>query len=210
MENQSTQQNFNTDLQSEYNTQRPMMPLPEYGRHMHRLVKHLKSLPTREERTKMAYAMINVMGNLNPHLRDVQDFKHKLWDHLAIMADFELDVDSPYPLPTRETVYEKPQRFTYPDFDIPFKHYGRFISKFIKNTEAIDNPDDKINALKTLANTMKKYYLAWNREAVSDEIIIQDLETISGHKVKLPPDTKLAETRDLLPKNKKTKFHKRN
>ena len=110
-----------------YNTQRPKLIIPEYGRNVQNMVDHAVSVEDREERNKVAHSIIDVMGNLNPHLRDVPDFKHKLWDHLFIMSDFKLDVDSPYPKPTPESFQEKPRRVTYPENGIRYRHYGRTI-----------------------------------------------------------------------------------
>ena len=91
----------------EYNTERTKLIIPEYGRHLHKMIDQALTCDNKDERNKMAKAIIGVMGNLNPHLRDVPDFQHKLWDQLFIMSDFELDVDTPYPLPSKEVFFSK-------------------------------------------------------------------------------------------------------
>ena len=115
----------------EYNTQRPEMILPEYGRNVQNMIAFAMKLESKEERNSAAKAIIEVMGQLNPHLRDVDDFKHKLWTHLFVMSDFKLDADSPYEMPTRETLAEKPEIMKYPKSKIRFGHYGKYTEKIL-------------------------------------------------------------------------------
>lgn len=191
------------NMSYDYNTQRKKLVLPEYGRNVYKMVEHLMSIEDREERNKAAKAIISIMGNLNPHLRDVADFKHKLWDHLFIMSDFKLDIDSPYEKPTPEVLFEKPRPVPYGNYDIRFKHYGKVIELMIK--KAADYPEGKEREalIRLIANHMKKCYLTWNRDVVSDDIIFDDLQNLSKGKIVIDNGLKLSETRDILAKNKK-------
>ncbi|MFO7873481.1 MAG: DUF4290 domain-containing protein [Bacteroidales bacterium] len=190
----------------EYNTTRSKMNITEYGRNIQKMIEYIRSVEDRERRNKLARATINVMGQLNPHLRDVNDFKHKLWDHLFIMADFDLDVDSPYPLPSRETLTRKPEPLQYASNNITFKHYGRHIEKMIEKASELEDGPMKETLIKLIANHMKKSYLTWNRETVSDEEIAGHLSIMSNGKLTLQDHVKLSETNDILSKGKKKKY----
>lgn len=189
----------------DYNSSREKLILPEYGRNIQKMVNHIKTIEDREERNKAARTIIGVMGNLNPHLRDVQDFKHKLWDHLAIIADFDLDIDSPYEWPERESLQSKPNRVPYSQHRIAKKHYGRSIVLMIEKAVALESGQEKDDLIRMIAYHMKKSYLTWNREAVSDEEIFGDLKTLSGGVLDLGGELKLPETKDILAKNRKKK-----
>jgi len=198
----------------EYNTERPHLIIPEYGRHIQKMVDHAVTIKDKEERNKTAKAIINVMGQLNPHLRDVPDFKHKLWDHLFIISDFKLDVDSPYDKPTVESVHLKPEKIEYPNPQFKFKHYGKIIQKMIDKAVNYEEGEEKKVLVKTIANHMKKAYLIWNRDAVEDDKIFKDLEIISQGKLKCEEDFKLNDTQEILASNnrrrKPAKFSKSN
>ena len=185
----------------DYNTSRRGLVLPEYGRNIQRMVNHVKTVEDREERNRLAKAIIQIMGTMNPHLRDVADFKHKLWDHLAIISDFELDVDSPYPTPTREQIFKKPDRLKYqhPD-DIRFKHYGRVLEDMIDNAITYPDGEEKDYLIEVILNLMKKSFLNWNRETVSDELIFNDLVMLSRNRLKVPEGIKLKENREFVSK----------
>ncbi len=157
----------------DYNTSRKKLALPEYGRHIHKLVDHIMTIEDRDERNRATRGLINVMGNLNPHLRDVVDFKHKLWDHLAIISDFKLDIDSPYPLPTIEILTEKPRIVPYNQNRITYKHYGKVLEDMVKKASEMEDGEEKKVLTEMLANIMKKLYLTWNREAVNDVNILK-------------------------------------
>ena len=189
----------------DYNSSRKKLILPEYGRNIQKMVNHIKTIEDRDERNKAARTVIGVMGNLNPHLRDVNDFKHKLWDHLAIISDFELDIDSPYELPTQESLKSKPNKVPYHQHRIRKKHYGRSIVLMIDKAVELEPGQEKDDLVKMIAYHMKKSYLTWNREAVSDEEIFMDMKTLSGGKLEVPGDLKLPETKDILAKNRKKK-----
>jgi hypothetical protein len=169
------------------------------------MVNHIQTIEDREERNKAARTIIGVMGNLNPHLRDVNDFKHKLWDHLAIIADFDLDIDSPYAWPERESLQSKPNTVPYNQHNIRYKHYGRSIVLMIQKAVELEEGEEKNDLVRMIAYHMKKSYLTWNREAVSDEEILMDLKTLSGGKIVVSEDLKLPETKEILAKSRKKK-----
>ena len=182
----------------EYNTSLPKMVIPEYGRNIQKMIDHAVSVEDKEERNKIARAIIQVMGQLNPHLRDVTDFKHKLWDHLFIISDFKLDVDSPYPKPTRETFISKPELLKYPSNDIRYKHYGKTIERIIEKAKELEEGEMKTALIETIANHLKKSYLNWNRDSVNDEVILQHLKELSKGELKLSDSTRLSNTSDIL------------
>ncbi len=185
----------------DYNTSRRGLVLPEYGRNIQRMVNHVKTIEDREERNRLAKAIIQIMGTMNPHLRDVADFKHKLWDHLAIISDFELDVDSPYPKPTREQIFKKPERLKYlHSDDIRFKHYGRVLEDMIDKAITYPDGEEKNYLIEVILNLMKKSYLNWNRETVSDELIIHDLVYLSKNRLTVPEGIKLKENKEFVSK----------
>ena len=182
----------------EYNTQRPKLIISEYGRHVQKMVDQAMAIPEKEERNKYAQYIISVMGQLNPHLRDIEDFKHKLWDHLFIMSDFKLDVDSPYPIPSREALNTKPDRVSYPSNQIKFRHYGKIIENIIDKAGKMDDGENKNLMVGAIGNHLKKSFLAWNRDSVEDIQIDSDLKRISGGKLQLGEDTKLNSIKDLI------------
>lgn len=179
------------DFNIEYNTTRPKLNLSEYGRNIQNIVDYIMTLPTKEERNKYALALIDIMGTLNPHLRDVADFKHKLWDHLFIISDFKLDVDSPYPIPSRETLVSKTDPLKYPVQKIRFKHYGKTVELMIEKVKDITEEDRKSEFINSIANFMKMAYVNWNKDNVSDETIISDLKILSKGEIVLEEGTNL-------------------
>ena len=184
-----------------YNTSRPKMIIPEYGRHIQQLVDHAVKLEDKEERNKMVLAIVDVMGQLNPHLRDVPDFTHKLWDHIHIMSDFKLDVESPYPTPKPEQFMEKPNRMDYPDGKIRFKHYGKGTEKLVEKAVAMEEGEEKQALIESIANLMKKHYLTWGRSSVDDAQIISDIKRISRGNLEVSDDIELIATKDISPRN---------
>lgn len=187
----------------DYNTTRNPLLYSEYGRNIQNMVKYIKTLESKEERNKHAQAVIDLMGFLNPHLRDVADFKHKLWDHLFIIADFDLDVDSPYPIPSRESLDTKPARVPYPSNKIRYKHYGKTVELMIEKAKEItDEPERKSNMVAAIANFMKMSYVTWNKDSVSDESIINDLKTLSKGELTLDENVNLNKVEVRNPVNK--------
>jgi hypothetical protein len=175
----------------DYNTTRSDLILAEYGRNVQNMVKYIIDLPTKEERNKYAQAVIDLMGFLNPHLRDVADFKHKLWDHLHIISDFKIDVDSPYPKPDPEAAQFKPAHIGYPQQKIRYKHYGKTVEKLIEKTIEEENPERKSAMVQGIANFMKMAYVQWNKDNVSDEVIFKNLRELSGGNLELDENVNL-------------------
>ena len=187
----------------EYNTERPHLIIPEYGRHIQKMVAHAISLPDRDARNNCAKSIIAVMGNLNPHLRDVSDFQHKLWDQLFIISDFKLDVDSPFPKPSPEELAERPEPLAYPQNHPKYRFYGNNIKRMIDVANSWEEGDMKEGLIMTIANHMKKSFLNWNKDTVEDDVIFEHLYELSGGKINLKnSDEDLSNPEDLL-KNKK-------
>lgn len=202
-------------IEKDYNTRRPQMIIPEYGRNIQKMVEHALSTEDRAERNKIAGAIISVMGQLQPHFRDIADFKHKLWDHLFIISDFKLDVDSPYPIPDKDTIFEKPKKMEYPSEKIKFKHYGKSIEDLIKVATTVEDDDEKKALTETIANLMKKNYLTFNRDSIDDRLIFSDIKRLSDNKLELDESFQLASTSEILAsvkpkKNNNHKNHKSN
>src|SRR5512133_2105755 len=183
----------------DYNTQRKKMALPEYGRNVQKMVDHIKTIKDKDERNRAARTIISIMGNLNPQIRDVGDFRHKLWDHLALIADFELEFDSPYPIPEPEKFIEKPKQIPYQQGSIRFLHYGRIIELMIDAAARMDDGDEKEYLTNLIVNQMKKAYITWNRSQVADEVIIENLKFLSRGKLKITEGVKILEVKDLMP-----------
>jgi hypothetical protein len=175
----------------DYNTQRSKLSLPEYGRNVQQMIDYALLVEDREQRNTVVKTIISVMGTLNPHLRDQPDFKHKLWDHLAIMSDFKLDIDSPYPTPSREKLSEKPRPVPYAPIRLKHKHYGRILSNMAREAVKREAGEEKDFLVYTIANHMKKAYLTWNKESVTDDIILRDLAEFSDGQLTLSPEYKL-------------------
>lgn len=181
----------------EYNSGRNRLIIPEYGRNIQKLIEYAITLEDREERNKIAQAIVTVMGQLNPHLRDITDFKHKLWDHLFIISDFKLDVDSPYDRPTALTYKVKPKGIAYPTSDIRFRHYGRIIEQMIKEIKDLEETPEKEQMVVNIANFMKMLYVNWNKDSVSDEVIFEHLKILSKGSLTVKPETRLEQPTDL-------------
>jgi len=189
----------------EYNAERPHLIIPEYGRHLQKLIDQAAMIEDREERNKAARYIIQVMGSLNPHLRDVLDFQHKLWDQIFIMSDFKLDVDSPYPIPTRDVINLKPERLAYPQKNPKYRFYGNNITYMIDVANSWEEGEMKSALVKVIANHMKKSYLSWNKDTVTDAVIFEHLYELSGGKLNLLQSTEeLLSNNDLMRTNKKT------
>ncbi len=192
------------DFELEYNTEREHLIIPEYGRHIQKLINHCKALESKEERNTMALAIIDVMGNLQPHLRDVPDFKHKLWDQLLIMSNFELDVDSPYEKLTKEVLLEKPESLAYPKSASKYRFYGNNIQTMIDVAVSWEASEMKDLLILTIANHMKKCYLLWNKDTVDDTIILKHLKELSKGNLALAENTELTVEVPIDSKQKKS------
>lgn len=169
----------------EYNTEREHLIIPEYGRHVQKMVNHAKAEPSREERNRLAKAIISVMGNLQPHLRDVPDFQHKLWDQLFIMSNFELDVDSPFEKPEKDVLNSRPDPLKYPQNHPKYRFYGNNIKTMIDEAIKWEEGKMKEALVYTIANHMKKCFLNWNKDTVEDEVIFEHLFELSDGKINL-------------------------
>ncbi len=188
----------------EYNSERSKLIIPEYGRHLQKMVEHAVAIEDEAERNKVAKSIIAVMGNMNPHLRDVPDFQHKLWDQLFIISDFKLDVDSPFPKPSRELLEEHPEPMTYPQNFPKYRFYGNNIKRMIDEAVKWEKGDLRDALEYTIANHMKKSYLNWNRESVDDDVIYNHLKELSGGEINLKnSEEDLSEAANLLRANKK-------
>jgi Domain of unknown function (DUF4290) len=188
----------------EYNAERTHLIIPEYGRHLQKLIDQATLIESKEERNKAAKYIIQVMGSLNPHLRDVPDFQHKLWDQIFIMSDFKLDVDSPYPIPTRDVINLKPDRLDYPQKNPKYRFYGNNIKYMIDVANSWEEGEMKSALVKVIANHMKKSYLSWNKDTVTDVVIFEHLYELSDGKLNLLQSTEeLLNTNDLMRTNKK-------
>lgn len=183
----------------EYNTERNKLIIPEYGRHLQKMVDHAITIEDDTERNKVAKAIIDVMGNLNPHLRDVADFKHKLWDQLFIISDFKLDVDSPFDKPTREKLAERPERLAYPQNFPKYRFYGNNIKRMIDVALRWEEGDLKQVLIVTIANHMKKCFLNWNKDTVEDAVIFNHLYELSNGRIDVTKnDLVLSESSKLI------------
>jgi hypothetical protein len=185
-----------------YNTNLKRMALPEYGRNIHNMVDYCLSIPDREERQRCANTIIYTMGNLFPHLRDISDFKHILWDHLAIMSDFKLDIDYPYEVIKKEKLNTKPARLPYDNTRFRFRHYGKIVEEMIHQAEALPLGEERDYLIRLLAVQMKKSYLLWNKDTVEDGKIFQDLTQLSQGHIRADENMmRLMDSRELLARN---------
>ena len=183
----------------EYNTKAKQLSLPEYGRNIQNMVDHCLTLIDRDERNRCANTIISIMGNMFPHLRDVNDFKHILWDHLAIMSDFKLDVDYPYEVLKKENLYKRPPKIPYYDSEVIYRHYGEILEHLIFEATKMEEGEAKEELIRLIANQMKKSYLSWNKDSVDNRKILKDLADISeGQIVRQEDMIKLADVSELI------------
>ena len=182
----------------DYNTRRPRLIIPEYGRHVQRMVEHCMAVDDRVERTRLAKAIIQVIGRLNPQLRSSENADRTLWDHLYIMSEFKLDVDGPFPKPSPEELETKPDRVPYPQRSIRFGHYGKLVERMIEQCAALEAGEKRDAYAHLIANLMKRQFLTWNRDTVPDGVILKDLNELSKGLLKLKEDQQLTSTDALL------------
>ena len=186
-----------------YNTQKTKLTMPEYGRNIQNMVNHCVGIEDPQERKVCAYSLIDVMGNMFPHLRDVNNFKHILWDHLAIMSDFKLDIEYPYEVIKKEELYSAPGKIEYSRPTMKYRHYGKIMERIIDIATKMEDDDKKMQLMKMIASQMKKSYVQWNKD-VDDQKIFEDLSDLSGGKLKLTredyviPEVNVAPTRGKL------------
>lgn len=188
----------------EYPTLEGKLIMPEYGRSIQQMVNHALTIEDREERTRCVHTIIHIMGNLFPYLRDVNDFKHKLWDHIAIMSDFKLDIDFPYEIVKPENLKVRPEKVPYQNARIKYTHYGITLERMIERVADYENNEEKMELIRLIANQMKKCFLTWNKEVVDNRKIFNDLRELSNGKIDLSEDSfKLVETKEVF-------YHKKN
>ncbi len=185
----------------EYVKKEKRLRMPEYGRIVQNMVDHARQLPDRAERNAAISTIIDVMGNINPTLRDNRDYKHKLWDHLHLIADFQLDIDCPFEIPSMDYFRGKPDRVPYPVSRIRFRHYGKIAELLIEKAVLIEDEEKKFEFTRQIANHMKISYLTWNKDNVTDELILLALRELSRERLILPAGTVLADVKDLPPKS---------
>lgn len=193
----------------EYNTARGHLIIPEYGRNIQKMVDYAITIEDKEKRTKTAHSIIASMGQMNPSIKDTIDFNNVLWDHLYIISDFKLDVDGPYPKPSREELKLKPEKLQYSDKNFTLRHYGKHIINIIKKATEYEEGEEKQALIHSIANQMKKSYLRWNRESVNDQTILKHLSELSDGKLKFDEDIQLVAISEVIQrtKNKKRKSH---
>jgi hypothetical protein len=204
MENRQEQ----SHLMTEYNTQRKKLVMPEYGRHIQKMIQHVADIKNRDKRNEQILALISVMGDLNPHLRDVEDFKHKLWDHVQVISDFAIDIDSPYPIPSRESFQEKPARLSLATTPVRIMHYGRNVQNMVEAIAVRPESEDNDALIVALGNFMKREYLLWNKDSVTDEFIFRDMVALSNGRIKIKPEMRLANVQNevIQEMNRSTNF----
>lgn len=189
-----------------YPTLEGKLIMPEYGRNIQQMVRHAITIEDREERTRCVKTIINIMGNLFPYLRDVNDFKHKLWDHLAIMSDFQLDIDFPYEIVKPENLYTKPERIPYNANKIRYMHYGRTLHHMIDRAVEYPEGEEKTQLIHLIANQMKKCLITWNKETAENKKVLDDLRELSNGRIDLEEDSlKLIEAKDNISQNNTNK-----
>ncbi len=199
-----------------YNTARDKMIIPEYGRNIQNMINHLLTIEDRTQRSRAAHFVVSVMTQMNPQAKETDDYLHKLWDHLHIIADFKLDIDSPYEMPANEIQNKKPKHPGYGQEKPKYGHYGHYLMEMIEYAKTLENDEEKRTITLAIANQLKKDYLNWNRETVNDQIIIAELERVSDGALTLPENTRLISPSEVLGKtlanqaaNKKKKPNKK-
>ena len=194
----------------EYNTQRSHLNMPEYGRIIQQMVERCKEIADRNERNELAIAIVDFMGQRNPQLRDEENYKHKLWDHLFILANHDLDVDSPYPIPTPEELQIPPKRMEYPKLQGEFKFYGKSILQLIEKAIELESGEEKEALIEVIANNMKKSYNVYNKEHVTDDVIFRHLKELSENRLDLTGIDSLEKSKIYYSNNRNNKNQKNN
>ena len=189
----------------EYNTTRTKLSIPEYGRNVQKMIENVITIEDRKKRTETAYFIIETMSRINPGLKEYSDYRHKLWDHLYMIADFKLDVDGEFPPPEEEILEEKPKKVSYPIKKIKFRHYGINLERIIRKAADYEEGPEKETLVKSVSNHMKKLYLMWNRNTVKDELIFEQITSLSDNKIILDESFQLTPTSEILAKIKKKK-----
>lgn len=174
-----------------YNSSRDLLQMKEYGRNIQNLVRLATTIEDDAERNQLVQDIIDLMGTLNPSLRNVEDYRHKLWDHIFMISDFKLKAESPYPIPTRELLTRKTMSLKYPKANVKFRHYGRYVESMIEKAKSIEDPEKKKDFVEIIGNYMKLVYQNWNRENVTDDVIKSDLRFLSNDQLSLDDESNL-------------------
>jgi hypothetical protein len=194
-----------------YNTNSKRLALPEYGRNIQNMIDYCLTIKDKDERNNCAVSILGIMGNMFPHLRDVNNFKHILWDHLAIMSDFKLDVDYPYEVLKKENLYQRPSSIPYDNQRIRYRHYGHMLEELIRKATGFEEGEEKEVLILSIANQMKKSFLLWNKDVVDDEKILNDLAELSNGKiVRTAGNLRLTSSTELIEVPQRSKKHKKN
>lgn len=180
----------------EYNTQRNKLKITDYGRNVAKLIDYCKTLDDRDERNKMAETIIDVMAHVNPKVKERTDYRHILWDHMMLIANYELDVDSPYPIEHEEDTILHPHPIKHQESNIHYRHYGRALEDMVKAVAEMEDSPERQKIVSQIAHTMKRQYLQWNRETVEDELIVEQLTELSGGRLSLPEGFKFRDTKE--------------
>jgi hypothetical protein len=190
----------------EYNSTRKKLAMPEYGRNVQKMILYAISIEDKEKRLKAANVIVNIMAQMHPKLKETADYKQKLWDHLYIISDWEINVEGPFPIPPKDVLQSKPNPIAYSEGKIKYRPYGKNIEAIIEKAIAYEEGSEKEAFMKAIANHLKKSYLNWNRDSVNDELIFKHFDDMSDGKLKIEGEFKLNETSDILAKNKKKKY----
>ena len=182
----------------EYNTQREHIKINDYGRNVYKLIRQAMTIPDRERRNRMAAGIVEVMAQVNPKCREHADYKHRLWDHMLMLSDWQLDVDSPYPVTGPVDSEFHPHRLHYPEGRIRFPHHGRLIQNMVEKVGSMPDSEEKTRLTEMIAGGMKRSYLLWNRDTVDDDLIREQLSQLSDGKLALSPNFRFRDTRDIL------------
>ncbi len=182
----------------EYNTQREKLKIADYGRNVVKLIEQCKTLPTREERTRMAHMIVDVMAQVNPKAKERTEYRQTLWDHMMFIADYDLDVDSPYPIKREEPTQMHPKRITRRESGIRYRHYGRALEDMIAAVAEMPESNDRMQLTQQIANTMKRQYLQWNRDSVDDNLIREQLDELSNGRLKLPEEFQFHDSQEYI------------
>ncbi|HEY0653386.1 MAG TPA: DUF4290 domain-containing protein [Chryseosolibacter sp.] len=172
-------------MEADYNTQRPHIILKEYGRNIQKLVEYIRNNPSKEKRTELAYTLIELIKQLTPTIKDQPENPQRVWDDLYIIADFNLDINSPFEVPSREILFKKPERVEYPQSQVRFKHYGKNIEKLVKEALKKEDEQEREDAIIYLGKLMKTFYGNWNKETLDDSVILKDIQDMSGGALKM-------------------------
>ena len=180
----------------EYNTQREQLKITDYGRHVAKLIEYAKTIADREERTALAEAIVEVMAHVNPKVKERTDYRHILWDHLMLLADYDLDVDCPYEVSREETENLRPKPIGYREGSIRYPHYGRALEEMVKAVAVMPESPERQLLTEQILHTMKRMYLQWNRDTVDDTLIADQLVELSDGRLRLPEDFQFRDTKE--------------